>query len=92
LKSKRYKPKGRENIQRIDLEDGCVLYDREKKVTYTLNSTASLFWFYIDGKLTLEQIAREISLTTDVKAEEVLDDFIKTSIFFQENDLIEAAS
>lgn len=82
----------RGDIQQRDLDDGCVLYDREKEMTYALNITASLFWSFLDGKLSLEQVAEEIACIGSIQTGEALEDLCNIVALFQENGLLEHES
>ncbi len=78
----------RPDIQQRDLGDGCVLYDRTQEMAYTLNVTASLFWSYFDGSLSLGEIAAEISSIGKAGKDEVLQDLYAAAAFFRENGLL----
>ena len=83
------RPAIREDLQQSDLDDGCVLYDRTREMTYTLNITASLIWSYLDGTLSLEDIAREVSSIGGPDKDAVLRDIVKTVTFFHGNRLLQ---
>jgi hypothetical protein len=89
LISHSYRPKNRRDVRQLDLEDGYLLFDKEKATVYTLNNSAALFWFYCDGNKTVKEIAWEVSLTTGIEEKKVLEDVVKTISFFQENGLLE---
>jgi hypothetical protein len=78
----------RPDIQQRDLNDGCVLYDQEREIAYTLNVTASLFWSYLDGNLSLEEIVAEVSSISKASEDAVLKDLCDAVAFFQENGLL----
>ncbi len=85
-----YRPRERGNLQRKDLHDGCVLYDREKGSVYALNITSSFYLTYCTGDYTLEQIARESALATGIDTEEALKDVVSTIALFHENGILES--
>ncbi len=83
------RPVVREDLQQSDLKDGCVLYDQIREKAYTLNITASLIWSYLDGSLSLEEIAGEVSSVSGSDSDTVLLDVVKTVTFFHDNGLLE---
>lgn len=87
--SESLRPATRRDLLCSDLNDGCVLYDRNAETTYTLNITASLIWSYLDGSLSLKEIADEVSSIGGSDEEKVLLDVVKAVTFFYENGLLE---
>lgn len=87
--SRSSRPVIREDLLQSDLSDGCVLYDERRGTAYTLNVTASLIWSYLDGAISLEEIARELSTVGGSEIDTVLGDIIKTVTFLDENGLLE---
>ncbi|MEJ2685565.1 MAG: PqqD family protein [Candidatus Sulfobium sp.] len=87
--SKSSRPMIREDLQQSDLKDGCVLYDQIREKAYTLNITASLIWSYLDGAISLEEIARELASVSGCDTDTVLRDIVETVTFFRENGLLE---
>jgi hypothetical protein len=85
-----YRPSMKNSLLQSDLQDGCVIYDRDKGSVLALNITSSFYLTYCTGDYTLEQIAVESSLVTGLKTEEALKDIISTIMLFQENGLLEA--
>ena len=83
-----YCPKGREDLLKRDLEDGCVLYDEKTSQVYTLNTTAALIWEYCDGQNTIEKIADEIAEVCGRSKDEMIEDVQKTIIDFNEKALL----
>ncbi len=90
--SKSSRPGMRMDLEQADLNDGCVLYDPTREMTYTLNITASLIRSYLDGVFSLEDIAAEVSSISGPDKDTVLRDVVKTVIFFQENGLLNQGS
>jgi hypothetical protein len=86
--SKSSRPGMRKDLEQADLNDGCVLYDPIREMTYTLNITASLIRSYLDGAFSLEEIAGEVSSIGGPDKDAVLLDIVKTVSFFQENGLL----
>jgi len=86
------RPKMRNDLQQTDLKDGCVLYDREKEMTYTLNITASLIWSYLDGNLSMEEIAEEIISLGSSDKNAIWQDILHTINFLEQNRLLERGS
>jgi hypothetical protein len=78
----------RPDIMQCDLSDGGVLYDSAREMAYTLNITAFLFWSYLEGDLSLEEIAAEVSSVSKANEDNVMKDLCSTVAFFQENDLL----
>lgn len=78
----------RPDIRQRDLDDGCVLYDGKREMAYTLNITASLFWSYLEGNLSLEEIAAEVSSISKASEDAVMKDLYGAVAFFQECDLL----
>lgn len=87
--SKSSRPMIREDLLQSDLSDGCVLYDQSREMAYTLNITASLIWSYLDGAISLEEIARELASVSGSDTDTVLRDIVETVTFFRENGLLE---
>jgi len=85
-------PKRREGLEQRNLADGSVLYDREREMAYTLNITASLIWSYLDGTLSLEQIAEEVALASGGDMDNVLKDVLNTVTYFHGNGLLDRES
>jgi Coenzyme PQQ synthesis protein D (PqqD) len=85
------RPLTRGDLQRSDLNDGSVLYDRTGEMTYTLNLTASLIWSYLDGDFSLEEIAGEVASAVDTDKDTVLSDVLRTVATFHENGLLDRA-
>lgn len=83
------RPVVREDLQQSDLKDGCVLYDQIRDMAYTLNVTASLIWSCLDGSMSLEEIAGEVSAASGSDRQAVLSDVVKTVTFFHDNGLLE---
>jgi len=83
-----YCPKGREDLLKRDLEDGCVLYDEKTSQVYTLNTTAALIWEYCDGKTTIKEIADEIADVCSCSREDMIKDIQKTITDFDEKSLL----
>jgi hypothetical protein len=78
----------RPDILQCDLTDGGVLYDREREMTYTLNITAFLFWSYLEGDLSLEEIAAEVSSVSKANEDNVMKDLCSAVAFFRDNNLL----
>ena len=57
-------------------------------MAYTLNVTASLFWSYLEGNLSLEEIAAEVSAISKASEDAVMRDLYGAVAFFQENGLL----
>ncbi len=87
--TKSSRPMTREDLLQSDLNDGCVLYDKSRETAYTLNIMASLIWSYLDGAISLEEIARELSSICGSGTNTVLPDIVRTVTFFQDNGLLE---
>jgi hypothetical protein len=86
-----YRPKGREDLLKRDLDDGCVLYDEKTSQVYTLNTTAALIWEYCDGNTTIEEIAEEIASAGNLNKDEAIKDVQKTIADFNEKALLHIA-
>ncbi len=87
-----YRPKGREDLHKEDLEDGCALYDPKTSRVYTLNTTAALVWEYCDENHTLKQIAGEVAPACELTVDEVMEDVRNIILDFQNKRLLSFSS
>ena len=85
-------PKRREELEQRNLSDGSVLYDRKQERAYTLNITAALIWSYLEGTLSLQQIAEEVALASGGNVDDVLKDVLATVTYFHGNGLLQPGS
>jgi hypothetical protein len=85
-------PKGREDLHKEDLEDGCALSDPKTYRVYTSNTTATLVWEYCDENHTLKQIAGEDTLAGELTVDEVLEDVRNIILDFQNKKLLSLPS
>jgi hypothetical protein len=86
--SPQLRPSRRPDIVQCDLSDGGVLYDPQREMAYTLNITAFLFWSYLEGDLSLQEIAAEVSSVSTANEDNVMKDLCSAVAFFQDNNLL----
>jgi hypothetical protein len=85
-----YRPMIRNSLQRNDLKDGCVIFDKENGSVLALNITSSFYLTYCTGDYTLDQIADDTALVMGIGKEESFKNTASTIMLFQENGLLEA--
>ena len=61
-------------IETSYLESEAVLLDERTGTVHHLNSSASAVWLLLDGKLSIDEVAGELSEILGVPAEDVLPD------------------
>ncbi|MFW6139171.1 MAG: PqqD family protein [Spirochaetota bacterium] len=89
---KTYCPRRKQGLVQKNLQDGCVIQDKDQEQLYTLNVTAALVWEYCDGNHSIEKIAREIGSVCSVKSGEVFDGVLHIIADFQQKDLLASPS
>ena len=85
-----YRPMKSAALSQKDLGDGCVLYDAQKGVVYTLNRTASFILTYCNGGNTIDEIARQMVMAFGLSPEEATKDVASMISDLQAEELLES--
>lgn len=85
-------PRRRTDLALVELDGEAVIYDERTGNLHHLNSTATLVFHLLDGRTSIEDVAREIAEVVAVPAVEIrrqIDDVVST---FGQAGLLELAS
>ena len=77
-------------IKQKNLDDGCVLLNKEKDEIYTLNLTASYIWEMCDGSHSVGQIIDDLTDICNLKKDNIenevhsiINDFIEKELIYK---------
>lgn len=85
-------PQIAENVAWVELDGEGVLYDEYGQRVHVLSPSATLIWSGIDGRTSLEQIARDLSASFDTDLEMVRADILELARDLLEKGLLSHAS
>ena len=85
-------PRIPENVAWVEVGGEGVLYDELRQEVHVLSPTATLIWSGIDGRTTLERIARDLSESFGTDLEVVRTDVLELAGFLLERGLIREAT
>lgn len=81
-----------ENVAWVEVDGEGVLYDELRQRVHVLSPTATLVWSGIDGRTSLERIARDLSESFGTDLEVVRSDVLELARDLLERGLITEAS
>jgi Coenzyme PQQ synthesis protein D (PqqD) len=70
------RPRPRDGLTSVLLDDELVLYDSESKTLHHLNAAATLVWLHCDGKRTVDVIASTLADGSTTPAEAIRRDVV----------------